>query len=250
VVGLEEDRLRTTEGQVVYVRNGDFAPGQRWSVVRPTVRFATHPKWRSDKRRQVSEPWDAQHGLRPETSSFNWAYYATSGDNFEVLGWEVVELSQGVVTRDGDPATLLITPGGSEVKVGDLLMPYDEQPFDLSFYPHAISSVPPDLRILAMTERYMYGGPRDVVAISGGAREGIENGHVFAIYSPGELVRDDIRHRHRVAANMRKNKVQLPEEFVGHVMIFRTFDKVSYGLIMNGIRPARIQDELRAPDRL
>jgi hypothetical protein len=250
VVGLEEDRLRSADGQVAYVRNGDFAPGQRWSIVRPTVRFATHPKWRSDKRRQVSEPWDARSGVRPETSSFNWAYYATSGDNFEVLGWEVIELSQGVVTRDGDPSTLLITPGGAEVKVGDLLMPYDEQPFDLSFYPHAMSSVPADLRILAMTERYMYGGPRDVIAISGGAREGIENGHVFAIYSPGELVRDDIRHRHRIAANMSKNKVQLPEEFVGHVMIFRTFDKVSYGLIMNGIRPARIQDELRAPDRL
>ena len=249
VVGLEENHPALGRRSSRHVRNGDFAPGHRWSIVRPTVRFATHPQWRSDKRRQVSEPWNAQDGLRPETSSFNWAYYATSGENFEVLGWEVIELSQGVVTRDGDPSTLLLTPGGSEVKVGDLLMPYDEQPFDLSFYPHAMSSIPADLRSWQDRSAHVRRS-RDVIAISGGAREGIENGHVFAIYSPGEMVRDDIRHKQALIANRHKNKVQLPDEFVGHVMIFRTFDKVSYGLIMNGIRPARIQDELRAPDRL
>ena len=44
--------------------------------------------------------------------------------------------------------------------------------------------------------------------------------------------------------------MQLPDEFVGHVMIFRTFDKVSYGLIMDGIRPAQLEDKLKMPDRL
>jgi hypothetical protein len=60
-------------------------------------------------------------------------------------------------------------------------------------------------------------------------------------------VRDEIAHKPRIKANLKKNKVQLPDEFVGHVMVFRTFDKVSYGLIMDGIRPARLHDELRAP---
>lgn len=250
VVGLEENRLLSAEGQLAYVRGADFAPGQRYALVRPSVRYAMHPHPNTGHPRLKRDPWDAKHGLRPNTSGIEWAYFASSDNGFEVLGWEVIEVSQGVITRGGDPSTLLITPGGRETKVGDLLIPYDPQPYDLSFYPHAMDSVPANLRILAMTERLLYGGPRDVIAISGGAREGIENGHVFSIYRPGELVRDEIAHKQPLAAKLRRNKVQLPDEFVGHVMIFRTFEKVSYGLIMDGIRPARVDDELKAPERL
>jgi hypothetical protein len=249
IVGLEEDRLRSAEGQIAYVRGADFASGQRWAVVRPTIRYAVHPHGATGEPRLKRDPWDAHHGLRPDVSSFEWAYHAASDNGFEVLGYEVIEMTQGVVTRDGDPATLLLTPGGAEAKIGDLLLPYNDHPFDLSFYPHAMENTPDNLRLLAMTERYMYGGPRDVVAISAGAREGIENGHVFSIYRPGELLRDDIAHKNRLKANLRKNKVQMPDEFVGHVMIFRTFEKVSYGLIMDGIRPARLEDRIRAPGR-
>jgi len=101
-----------------------------------------------------------------------------------------------------------------------------------------------------VTDRGMYGGPRDVVALSGGARDGIANGTVFAIYHPGDVVLDDIKHSQRLAARLPGNKVELPADFVGHVMVFRTFDKVSYGLVMDGIRPVRIEDSLRSPNRL
>ena len=43
-------------------------------------------------------------------------------------------------------------------------------------------------------------------------------------------------------------KVTLPDEFVGHVMVFRTFDRVSYGLVMDGLRPVRINAKLRMPE--
>jgi hypothetical protein len=42
--------------------------------------------------------------------------------------------------------------------------------------------------------------------------------------------------------------VRLPDEFSGHVMVFRTFDKVSYGLVMDGIKPTRVGFELKHPD--
>jgi hypothetical protein len=249
VVALEENRLRSTEGLIAYVRGGSFEPGQTWAVVRPSVRFSARPRQdHPEDRRLASHAWDAQHGLHPVTS-VEWAHLAEMDDAFEVLGYEVIELSQGVITRSGDPATLLVTPGGVEVKQGDLLIPYDPQPFDLHFYPHVMDNVPADVRILAQTERHLYGGPRDVIAISAGAREGVENGHVFAIYHPGDLVRDEIAHPRRIGSNQRKNKVQLPDEFVGNAMVFRTFDKVSYALIMDGIRPARIGDRLVAPER-
>lgn len=248
VVGLEENRLRSASGQVAYVRGlGDARPGEMFAVVRPTVRYAVHPHPTTREQRLVADPWTAAHGTQPDPSGRLWAYYAASDNGFEVLGHEVIEIAAGQVTRDGDPATLLLANGGREVKVGDLLMPIDPMPFDLSFHPRPPHNVPRDMRVMAVTDGLAYGGPRDVVALSAGAREGIENGQVFAIYSPGALVRDDVRHPTRFAANLKKNKVQLPDEFVGHVMIFRTFDKLSYGLIMDGIRPARVGDELRAP---
>lgn len=249
VVALEENRLRGAEGQLAYVRRGDFEPGQRWAILRPSLRYAVHPHPATDYPRLKRDPWDAQHGLRPNTSGIEWAYFAASDNGFEVLGWEAVEVAQGVVTQDGDPAKLLITPGGAEVQKGDLLVPYDPQPFELSFHPHAMDSVPEGMRILAQTGRNAYGGPRDVIALSAGARDGVENGHVFSIWHPGDRVRDEVAHQPRIKANLGRNKVQLPDEFVGHVMIFRTFDKVSYGLIMDGIRPARIDDKIKAPDR-
>jgi hypothetical protein len=45
-----------------------------------------------------------------------------------------------------------------------------------------------------------------------------------------------------------KAEVQLPEEYVAHVMVFRTFDRVSYGLVMDGVRPVALYDVARAAD--
>lgn len=250
VVGLEEGRLRSASGQLAYVRGGDYAAGDKVSFVRPTVRFARHPHPATDFPRLKRDPWSARDGLSPQTSGIEWAYYAASDNGFEVLGYEVIEIATGTVMRAGDPSSILLSAEGSEVKAGDLVMPFDDMPFDLSFMPHPPKSMPEHLRILAMTDRGLYGGPRDVVAISAGARDGIDNGTVFAIYHPGEVVHDDVKHGNRLVASLPKNKVQLPDDFVGHVMVFRTFDKVSYGLIMDGIRQARLEDELRAPGRL
>lgn len=249
IVGLEENRLRSAEGQLVYARGADFAPGQMWAIVRPSLAYSSHVHRRAHGPFLRREAWDAIDGRRVEGAGFEWAYHVPSSHSYEMLGYEVIEVTQAVVTRDGDPGTLLITPGGREAKIGDLLMPYDPQPYDLTFYPRAMDATPEHLRILAQTDRLMYGGPRDVVALSGGAREGIENGHVFAIYRPGELVEDRVAFKQPINRKLRKNKVQLPDEFVGHVMVFRTFDKISYGLIMDGIRPAKLDDKLKAPGR-
>jgi hypothetical protein len=238
VVGLEEGRLRSASGQLVYLRGGDFSRGDKVAFVRPSVRFAVHPQPATSFPRLKRDPWNARDGLNSQTSGI------------EVLGWEVIEVARGVVTRSGDPSSALISAEGMEVRAGDLVLPAEDMPFDLSFMPHPPKAMPEHLRILAVTDRAVYAGPRDVVAISAGARDGIDNGTVFAIYHPGETIKDDVRHGNRLAASLPKNQVQMPDDFVGHVMVFRTFDKVSYGLIMDGIRSARLEDELRAPGQL
>ncbi len=254
VLGVEENRLRGAEGQVVYVRGDGLEQGQRVSIVRPTLRYASMPT-ATDKRPERKpivrrDEWSTAKGLEPKNNSIRWAHHYVSNRRFETLGWEVIEVTQGHVTHLGDPNTILVAPGGHEVRDGDLLMPYEPFPYDLSFYPHAPEQVPDNARILAVTDHLQFGGRHDVVAISVGAREGVRNGQVYSIWNPGATVRDDIRHKHRMAANMKRNQVTLPDEFAGHVMIFRTFDKVSYGLVMDGIRPVQLDDVLKAPDRL
>lgn len=254
VVGIEENRLRSAEGQVAYVRGSQFAPGDRVSIMRPTLRYGVMPL--ATEKRPNREPilrrdeWNRAGGLEHKSNSIRWARHFATNKRFDFLGWEVVEVAQGHITRDGDPSTLLIAPGGHEVRKGDLLMPYDAFPYDLSFYPRAPERIPANARILAVTDHLQFGGRHDVVAISAGAREGVENGQVFSIWHHGDKVRDEVRHKQRIAANMDRNKVQLPDEFVGHVMIFRTFEKISYGLVMDGIRPVQLDDKLDAPDRL
>ena len=248
VVGLEEDRLRSAAGQVAYVRGiGHLEPGTMFSVVRPTVRYAVHPHPATGAPRMRVDPWTAAHGVRPHQSGRRWAYYAASDNGFEVLGQEVQTVAIGQMTRAGDPATVLLGNDGHEVRAGDLLLPLDPTPYDFSFFPHPPQRLPANIHVMAVTDGIVYGGPRDVVAINAGSRDGIDNGTVFAIYSPGALVRDEVAHPLRIAANLRRNRVKLPDEFVGHVMVFRTFDKVSYGLIMDGIRPAHVGDVLREP---
>ena len=83
------------------------------------------------------------------------------------------------------------------------------------------------------------------------ATSGIGPGDVFSVWTPGPKVADTIAHGgNKISANYPPNKVQLPDEFNGHVMVFRSFGRVSYGLIMNGIRPARVHDKLKSPDHL
>ncbi len=254
VVGIEEGRLRSAGGQVIYARNSNFTPGERVSIVRPTLRYGVMPiaTEKHPEREPIlrNEAWSTEKGLEPTSSSIRWAKHFVTKKRFDFLGWEVVEVAQGHVTHEGDPSTVLVAPNGLEVRKGDLLLRYDAFPYDLSFHPRAPTSIPSNGRILAVTDHLQFGGRYDVVAISAGAREGLENGQVFSIWHQGEKVRDEVRHKQRLAANMDKNKVKLPDEFVGHVMVFRTFDKMSYGLVMDGIRPVQLGDRIDAPDRL
>lgn len=245
VLAIEENRLRGASGQVVYVRGAEFEAGQRWAIARPSVMFAkvTHPVIGAPRR--IGEDWNRDKGTQFHSIKNAWAYYVMPEKHFDTLGWEMADIATGQITVAGDPATLLIDDEGIEIKQGDVLMPILSPAYDLHFTPHAPKSVPEDMRVLAVTDYHRVGGPRDVVALSAGVREGVENGQVYSLWGEGEMVRDDIAYRTRFGAA--DNKVKLPDEFVGHVMIFRTFDKVSYGLVMDGVRPVWTDNIAKAP---
>jgi hypothetical protein len=263
VVGLEEDRLRATGGQVVYVEGLDNAqPGTRYAVVRPTFRYGRIDRTQCcdiftkadlDFRggRIAGTNLDAVAGVDPL-----WSSMLVPRKGSEILGYELMQQGVGTISRGAvggiEAATLVMDGFGREIRVGDRLVPVEAQPYDLQFFPH-----PPKAqfdygraRVIAVTDMLTAGGPRDVVALSVGARDGVDNGTVFSAWRMGQTAADTVKvggERDPTSVG-RAHRVRLPDEFSGHLMVFRTFDKVSYALVMDGIRPTRVGYELKHPD--
>lgn len=256
VVALEEDRLRASAGNVAYVRGlTDARPGERFTLVRPTVKYTyvdraglccdLHQTTGLDHRGKEHLDWQR---------FWSNAYFPDKGS--AVLGYELMRVNGGTVTRGAvggiEVTTLLLDEAGYEVRPGDRLVRVDPQPYDLTFFPHA-PSVQHDygrLQVMAVAEGLTTAGPRSVVALSGGSRQGIDNGTVFSIWRVGSNVVDPIEYKWGRSDDTVgfESKVRLPDEFAGHVMVFRTFDNVSYGLVMDSIRPTQVGDELKHPD--
>ena len=262
VIGLEDDRMRSAGGQMVYALGLESAQvGQRFAIVRPTLRY-THTRFVSSGEYATYREDLDYRGKRIGSQTIDWNRSWNSaaldvGPHLELLGYELAQVSVGTLTRGvvpgSDASTITLEGNGYEVRVGDRLIPVEAQPYDLQFFPHAPKVLQPEgkLQIAAVANALTSGGPRDVVAISGGSREGIDNGTVFSIWRNGSSVVDRMHDPEdsRPTENRRgKGDVQLPDEYAGHVMVFRTFEKVSYGLIMEGTKPARVGYSLKHPD--
>ncbi len=256
VVGLEEDRLRTISGQVAYVRGLEGVPvGQRYLVVRAEKRYRLIERAGlcCDKTQTVDLDYRSKAMAEPGTF---WSNAVFPSKNTEMLGYELRTQTIGTVTRGEvgglQASTLLLDEQGHEVRIGDRLVPVEAQPYDLQFFPH-----PPKqqadygrLQVMAVADMLTSGGPRDVIAISGGAREGIDNGTVFSVWRQGQSTVDRVKTSKDFSEEMVmfESKVRLPDEFAGHAMVFRTFDKVSYALVMSSVKPTRVGYELKHPD--
>ncbi|HEX8777507.1 MAG TPA: peptidoglycan-binding protein, partial [Rhodanobacter sp.] len=162
-------------------------------------------------------------------------------------GMEVAVIGEAEVLRGGDPATLLLLNSTMEIRAGDRLMPIDENPYDPYYYPHPPKTVPENGRVIAYAQEHLSQvGPYDVVVLSVGSKDGVDNGMTFALWQPGEKVPDDVNHSSWIRDSHKW--VKLPDEYVGHVMVFRTFDRVSYGLVMDGLKPVQKGARIRMPE--
>ncbi|MCU1001360.1 LysM peptidoglycan-binding domain-containing protein [Stenotrophomonas maltophilia] len=250
VVGLEDNRLRASGGDTVYVRLADAQVGQRWAVVRPTVRYA-QPK--------PTEDLTANGDVTPGSGNL-WKAYNAPNARRGVLGYELAQVATGTITQIGggkvEASTLVLDKnvGGREVRAGDRLVPVEARPYDLQFMPHvpAAGVEGVDVRVLAVTDMFTAGGPRDVIAISAGRAQGVDNGTVFSLWRPGRHV----AHRMKYPTSSRMDdslstgagRVSLPDEYAAHAMVFRTFDNVSYALVMQGVKPVQVGYNALHPD--
>ncbi len=175
-----------------------------------------------------------------DESKRNWYVYRgtrplTDPVTRKPLAWEAEFVGTAELERGGDPATFRVTGNTSEIGPGDRLIPADPTRLD-SFAPRA-----PEAKvhgsILSIYKGVAQAGRNSVVALNLGTTAGLSVGHVLEIRERGRLAPD------REAGKL----VQLPGEPIGHLLVFRVFDKIAYALIMNSSRDVNIGDEVLNP---
>ncbi|MBS0211723.1 MAG: LysM peptidoglycan-binding domain-containing protein [Proteobacteria bacterium] len=257
IVGLEEDGIRVTNGQLAYARGiPDAKAGDMFAIVRPTVSFGRNHRG-SGEYQLRSDDLDFRGNKLNGTNWNNYWQDVSFGRKGQpdYLGTELKQMSLAQVTRPQghgiETATLLLIGGGGEVREGDRLVPVEAQPYDLQFFPH-----PPKLqfttadytryRVIGIPDNIGAAGPHEVIALSAGKQDGVDNGTVFSVWRIGSNAADNVAHHNALAADM--DRVKLADEYEGHVMIFRTFDKMSYGLVMDATKDLHVGDVLKHPD--
>jgi hypothetical protein len=159
-------------------------------------------------------------------------------DTNDVLGYQGIYVGQGRLDRTGDPGTLRMLETEREAVVGNLLMS-EEDAVPLNFLPRS-----PDTeiegRIMSVLKGTSLIGQYEVVVINRGSEAGLEPGHVLRAYQTGQTIRDTQR-------GAFGQKVRLPDEPAGTMMVFRTSERLSYALVMEVTTPLAVLDTVRNP---
>ncbi len=211
VVATQEGRVVLSRGETAYVR-GDLGGRRDWRLFR-------EPKPLRD----------------PATR--------------EVLGYEAQYVGTATMTRDGAegtgadggqvviPSTFTITSLRQESAVGDRLAPVPPREYT-NMVPHAPAQ---DLsgQIVSIYGDALTAGQSQIVALNKGAKDGMERGHVLALWRAGVTMRDK--------TSDDKAVMNLPDERHGLLFVFRVFDRVSYALILNVKDPVKPGDRFTQP---
>jgi hypothetical protein len=160
-------------------------------------------------------------------------------DDNDTVGYQGIYVGQGRVERSGDPATVHLLDSTREAAVGDLLW-VEQTSAPFNYLPHA-PATEVDGRIISVVDGVSLIGQYQVVVLNRGVSHGLEPGHVLRVYKTGRTIRDE------VGRGVFNQKVRLPDEPAGTMMVFRSFDRISYALIMEATDAIAVLDTVRNP---
>jgi len=212
IVASQEGRVLLSRGETAYVR-GDLKGNRDFRVFRDSVPLAD-----------------------PDTG--------------EVLGYEARYVGTAEFVRDGGvqatvdgksgqivPATFKMTTIRLEAGVGDRLAPVPQRDY-AAYVPHAPSQ-PIKGRIISIYGEAISAGQNQIIALNRGARDGVERGHVMALWRDGTMAVD--------TTDRSRPTMKLPDERIGTLFVFRVFDRVSYALILQSEDPVKPGDRFSQP---
>ena len=252
VVANLEQRVFAGPGDRTYVRGmADARVGQEVVIARISYQFEDRSGTRHNGLRQNrirAGGGQVPHHERPASQIWRSTLGRLGSFDYPIIGYEMWTSAHARVVKAGDPAILELTDGRREVMAGDYVLPVDYHQFDPYFEPSAMDRVPENARVLTISEAYYGVGHYQIVAISLGTNDGVEPGHTFSAFRPGETIRD--RHRQPVGGfRSDERHVTLPDEYAGQIMVFRPFERISYAIVMDGKNAIRADDRLDHPDR-
>jgi hypothetical protein len=158
-------------------------------------------------------------------------------DTGEVLGYEAEDIGSGkLVGLEPEVGTLELTRTTQDVRIGDKLLPNETGRISAIFHPANPDGVKPG-SVIRIFDTISSAAQFGVIVLNRGEADGVKPGHVFALYHNGGVLRDIIA----------EQAVALPAEHEGLAMVFRTFPRVSYALILRSTRPIRVGDKARPP---
>lgn len=160
----------------------------------------------------------------------------TSGES---LGFDAIYVGAAVLERDGDPATLRLTSSTRQALAGDRLFPVD---YDIQVYEFTPHAPLPDTQgqIIAAMDGVSLIGQHQTVVLNLGSEDGMEPGQVLGIFQTGREIHDP-----RDKSFYRT--VSLPEERTGLLMVYKVYDRISYGLVMEATRNIGVRDRVGEP---
>jgi hypothetical protein len=226
IVSVPEDRVLITQGDRAYVRGRNGTPV-----------IETDPR-RVDNFRVFRNAVPLHDPLTGRVLGYEAAYLG-SAQLVRSESVRPVRTTSGKVVDTLIPATVDITRAKEEISVGDRLLP--EPPRVFASYAPRAPATPVDASIVSV-----YGdavaliGQNQVVVLNRGAADGVENGHVMAILKAGRRLEDRSEPRERA-------EIQLPDERSGLLMVFRTFEHLSYALVLEITDTVMIGDRVTNP---
>lgn len=156
-------------------------------------------------------------------------------DDNRLVGYQGIEVGSGTLRRAGDPATFLITESKREARQGDRLIPTSVE-IPLNFFPK-VPNANINGQIMAVVGGVEQIGQYQIVVVNRGTSDGLAVGDVLTVWQRGGVVKDRIK----------GGKFRLPEEQAGTVMVFKTYDRIAYGLVMEATEALHVLDYVRNP---
>jgi len=157
----------------------------------------------------------------------------------ELLGYEAIYVGETKLLLGGDPATVQVTKSVREILRNDRVLPIDNTNFERDFFPK-----PPGTQVrgevLSLLDAISMLGQYQTLAINLGSRDGIETGNLLVVKRVGAVIPD-------FEEEDPTFKLKLPNERIGLVMIIRSFEKMSYALVMEASRPIIVTDYVESP---
>lgn len=165
-------------------------------------------------------------------------------ENGKVLGYMGVHAGMVEITRVDELSKATVIDSARETVAGDVLLAEDTSVVASDIIPHAPSS---DIRgqIMAVVDGVSLIGQYRVVAVNRGTDHGVAVGNVLAIEREGETVRDGSCRRSGLA--LCRGTVKLPNERAGSLLVFKTYDRMSYALVLQTTEPVAVADRVHSP---